>query len=148
MNNKIPPPIVTLVFGLAIYFSRSIFPDLSNAIFNIISMLLIISGPFILISAVRSFKAHQTTINPINIDNATSLVVSGTFKYSRNPMYLGMALILLSLSFKFNLLGGIFFTLLFAIYITRFQIIPEEAVMEKLFGDDFKNYKSKTRMWI
>ena len=148
MNNKIPPPIVTLVFGLAIYFSRSIFPDLSNAIFNILSILLVILGPFILISAVRSFKAHQTTINPINIDNATSLVVSGTFKYSRNPMYLGMALILLSLSFKFNLLGGIFFTLLFAIYITRFQIIPEEAVMEKLFGDDFKNYKSKTRMWI
>ena len=148
MNNKIPPPIVTLVFGLAIYFSRSIFPDLSNAIFNILSILLIISGPFILISAVRSFKAHQTTINPINIDNATSLVVSGTFKYSRNPMYLGMALILLSLSFKFNLLGGIFFTLLFAIYITRFQIIPEEAVMEKLFSDDFQKYKSKTRMWI
>ena len=148
MNNKIPPPIVTLVFGLAIYFSRSIFPDLSNAIFNILSILLIISGPFILISAVRSFKAHQTTINPINIDNATSLVVSGTFKYSRNPMYLGMALILLSISFKFNLIGGIFFTLLFAIYITRFQIIPEEAVMEKLFGDDFKNYKNKTRMWI
>ena len=148
MNNKIPPPIVTLVFGLAIYFSRSIFPDLSNAIFNILSILLIILGPFILISAVRSFKAHQTTINPINIDKATSLVESGTFKYSRNPMYLGMALILLSISFKFNLLGGIFFTLLFTIYITRFQIIPEEAVMEKLFGDDFKNYKSKTRMWI
>ena len=74
MNNKIPPPIVTLVFGVAIYFSRSIFPDLSNAIFNILSILLIISGPFILKSAVRSFKAHQTTINPINIDNATSLL--------------------------------------------------------------------------
>ena len=148
MNNKIPPPIVTLVFGLAIYFSRSIFPDLSNAIFNIISMLLIILGPFILISAVRSFKVHQTTINPINIDKATSQVESGTFKYSRNPMYLGMALILLSISFKFNPIGGIFFTLLFAIYITRFQIIPEEAVMEKLFSDDFQKYKSKTRMWI
>ena len=148
MNNKIPPPIVTLVFGLAIYFSRYIFPDLSNSIFNILSILLIILGPFILISAVRSFKAHQTTINPINIDNATSLVVSGTFKYSRNPMYLGMALILLSISFKFNPIGGIFFTLLFAIYITRFQIIPEEAVMEKLFSDDFQKYKSKTRMWI
>ena len=148
MNNKIPPPIVTLVFGLAIYFSRTIFPDLSNTIFNILSILLIILGPFILISAVRSFKANQTTINPINIDKATSLVISGTFKYSRNPMYLGMLLILLSLSFKFNLLGGIFFTLLFAIYITRFQIIPEEAVMEKLFSDDFQKYKSKTRMWI
>ena len=148
MNNKIPPPIVTLVFGLAIYFSKPLFPDYSNIILNILSLLLIILGPLTLISAARSFKVQQTTINPINIDKATSLVVSGVFKYSRNPMYLGMVLILLSISFKFNLIGGIFFTLLFAIYITRFQIIPEEAVMEKLFGDDFQKYKSKTRMWI
>ena len=148
MNNKIPPPTVTLVFGLAIYFSKPLFPDFSNLILNVLSLLLIIVGPLTLISAARSFKVQETTINPINIDKATSLVVSGVFKYSRNPMYLGMALILLSISFKFNLLGGIFFTLLFAIYITRFQIIPEEAVMEKLFSDDFQKYKSKTRMWI
>ena len=148
MNNKIPPPIVTLVFGLAIYFSRSIFPDFSNAIFNIISMLLIISGPFILISAVRSFKAHQTTITPINIDKATSLVQSGTFKYSRNPMYLGMVMILLGLVLMFNLIGGILFTLLFAIYITKYQIRPEEEVMERLFGEDFLKYKNSVRVWL
>ena len=148
MNNKIPPPIVTLAFGLAIYFSRPIFPDFSNTIFNILSILLIILGPLILLSAARSFKSHQTTINPINIDKATSLVVSGVFKYSRNPMYLGMVLILLSISFKFNLIGGIFLTLFFALYITKFQIIPEEAVMEKLFGDDFQKYKEKIRRWI
>ena len=63
-------------------------------------------------------------------------------------MYLGMAIILLSISFKFNLIGGIFFTLLFAIYITRFQIIPEEIAMEKLFGEEFSRYKKRTRRWI
>tara|TARA_A100001015_G_scaffold133523_1_gene148165 strand:+ start:914 stop:1459 length:546 start_codon:yes stop_codon:yes gene_type:complete len=148
MNNKIPPPIVTLVFGLAIYFSKPLFPDFSNVILNVLSLLLIIVGLLTLISAARSFKVQETTINPINIDKATSLVVSGVFKYSRNPMYLGMVLILLSISFKFNLIGGIVLTMLFTGYITTFQIIPEEIVMNKLFGDEFEKYKNKTRRWI
>ena len=148
MNNKIPPPIVTLAFGLMIYFSRNIFPDINNIIFYILSLFLIILGPFILISAVRSFKAEQTTINPININNASSLVISGVFKYSRNPMYLGMVFILLALSFRFNLVGGILFTSIFIMYITKFQIIPEEAAMKSIFGEDFNKYKNKTRRWI
>ena len=148
MNNKIPPPIVTLAFGLMIYFSRNIFPDINNIILYILSLFFIILGPFILISAVRSFKAEQTTINPININNASSLVISGVFKYSRNPMYLGMVFILLALSFWFNLVGGILFTSIFIMYITKFQIIPEEAAMKSIFGEDFNKYKNKTRRWI
>ena len=148
MNNKIPPPIVTLAFGFTIYFSRNIFPDINNIIFYVLSLFFIILGPFILISAVRSFKAEQTTINPININNASSLVISGVFKYSRNPMYLGMVFILLALSFRFNLVGGILFTSIFIMYITKFQIIPEEAAMKSIFGEDFNKYKNKTRRWI
>lgn len=148
MNNKIPPPIVTLAFGLTIYFSRNIFPDINNIIFYILSLFFIILGPFILISAVRSFKAEQTTINPININNASSLVISGVFKYSRNPMYLGMVFILLALSLRFNIVGGILFTFIFIMYITKFQIIPEEAAMKSIFGEDFNKYKNKTRRWI
>ena len=148
MNNKIPPPIVTLAFGLMIYFSRNIFPDINNIIFYVLSLFFIILGPFILISAVRSFKAEQTTINPLNINNASSLVISGVFKYSRNPMYLGMVFILLALSFRFNLVGGILFTSIFIMYITKFQIIPEEAAMKSIFGEDFNKYKNKTRRWF
>ena len=148
MNNKIPPPIVTLAFGLMIYFSRNIFPDINNIIFYVLSLFFIILGPFVLISAVRSFKAEQTTINPININNASSLVISGVFKYSRNPMYLGMVFILLALSFGFNLVGGILFTSIFIVYITKFQIIPEEAAMKRIFGEDFNKYKNETRRWI
>ena len=148
MNNKIPPPIVTLAFGLMIYFSRNIFPDINNIIFYVLSLFFIILGPFILISAVRSFKAEQTTINPININNASSLVISGVFKYSRNPMYLGMVFILLALSLRFNLVGGILFTSIFIMYITKFQIIPEEAAMKSIFGEDFNKYKNNTRRWI
>ncbi|RZO27610.1 MAG: isoprenylcysteine carboxylmethyltransferase family protein [SAR86 cluster bacterium] len=148
MNNKIPPPIVTLTFGLLIYFTKSLFPAFTNGLLSILSLLSLLIGLSILISAVSSFKKQQTTVNPISIEKASSLVVTGIFKYSRNPMYLGMVLILLSISFKFNLIGGIALTMLFAGYITKFQIIPEEIVMNKLFGDEFEKYKNKTRRWI
>ena len=95
----------------------------------------------------NSFK-NQTTINPLNPYQASFLVNSGIFGFTRNPMYLGMLLILMSISFKFNILGGILICILFKIYITRFQIMPEEEAMEKIFGKDFVEYKKKVRRWI
>ncbi|EKO36786.1 hypothetical protein B273_0896 [SAR86 cluster bacterium SAR86E] len=63
-------------------------------------------------------------------------------------MYLGMALILLAISVKFNLVGGIIITFTFISFITKFQIIPEEKAMMKLFADEFSHYKKQTRRWI
>ena len=148
MNNKIPPPIVTLTFGLFIYFSRPFFPEFNNELLSIVSGLSLLIGIGVLVSAVASFRKQKTTVNPLDIEKASSLVISGVFKYSRNPMYLGMVFILVSVALKFNLIGGIILTLLFAIFITRFQIIPEEAVMEKLFKEEFDSYKKETRRWL
>ena len=148
MNNKIPPPIITLTFGLAIYFSRPLFPDLSSGIFDVIGLIFVILGIVTLGSAVSSFKKHETTINPIAIKKASSLVISGAFKYSRNPMYLGMVFFLLAVTSKFNVLGGILITFLFASFITKFQIIPEEEAMHEIFGEEFDSYKQKTRRWL
>ena len=148
IQNKIPPPIVTLFFGLCIYFSRDYFLSYEYKLLDILSYMCYFIGLCILILAVNSFKKQSTTVNPIKIENASSLVTSGVFKYSRNPMYLGMALILFGLALMFNVIGGTLFTLLFTIYITKFQVKPEEEVMEKLFGEDFLKYKQKVRMWL
>ena len=148
MNTKIPPPIVTATFGLIIYFSKSFTPVYSFENSNMISVIFLLFGLGIFSAAVQSFKKHKTTINPLSPDKASSLVNSGIFSYSRNPMYLGMLLILLAVSFKFNISGGLFISFLFKIYITRFQIIPEEKAMAKLFGEEFITYKNQTRRWI
>ena len=148
LNTKIPPPIVTLIFGLIIFFSKSLFPICNFDNSNYVSLIFLIFGFIILITAVKSFKKHQTTINPLNPDQASTLVNSGIFSFTRNPMYLGMLFILLSISFNFNILGGIIICFLFKIYITRFQIMPEEEAMEKIFGKDFVEYKNKVRRWI
>ena len=148
MNNKIPPPIVTFICGIAIYLSKSFFNQFFSYSNNRISLFLLILGLVVFISAVKSFRRHKTTVNPLEPRQASSLVTSGIFKFSRNPMYLGMLIILLSISFKFNLIGGIVTSLFFYIFITKFQIIPEEIAMNELFGNEFIDYSKKTRRWI
>ena len=148
MKNKIPPPIVTFFFGLCIYFSQEYFPEFNLEFLTMLSFIFYFAGLTVLILAVGMFKKQNTTVNPIKIENASSLVTSGIFKYSRNPMYLGMVIILFGLALMFNLVGGILFVFLFMIYITKFQIRPEEEVMERLFGEDFIKYKHKVRMWL
>lgn len=148
MNNKIPPPIVTLISGLAIYLSRNLLPNRHGLILDFFSVLLLICGIAIIYIAFLSFKNHRTTINPLNLTKTSSLVNTGVFKYTRNPMYLGMVFILLSIALKFNIYGGLIVIVIFLSFITKFQIIPEEKAMEKLFGQEFKNYKKKTSRWL
>ena len=148
METKIPPPIVTLVFGLSIYFSRGIFQVVEIKYSFYFGILLLVLGFVILISAVRLFRKDKTTVNPLSPEQATKLVTDGIFKYSRNPMYLGMAVVLSSIAVFFNLLGGIILIALFCAYITKFQIIPEERAMSDLFSDDFDKYIKETRRWI
>ena len=148
METKIPPPIVTLVFGLSIYFTKEIFPMVELPYFSYLGILLLLLGLFILISAVRLFRKGKTTVNPISPKQATKLVTDGIFNYSRNPMYLGMAFVLASMGVFLNPLGGIVFTSIFCAYITKFQIIPEERAMRDLFSSDYDKYIKSTRRWL
>jgi protein-S-isoprenylcysteine O-methyltransferase Ste14 len=148
METKIPPPIVTLIFGFAIYLSRKIFPEIEIQYSSFFGIFLLLLGFFILISAVKLFRNDKTTVNPLSPEQATKLVTNGIFKLSRNPMYLGMALILASVAVFFNIIGGIISMALFCLYITKFQIIPEEKAMKDLFAQDFEQYMQATRRWI
>ena len=148
METKIPPPLVTLVFGMSIYFSREMFPVIEVQHSFYLGIFLLLSGFFILLSAVRLFRKDKTTVNPLSPEQATKLVTDGIFKYSRNPMYLGMVFVLGSIAVFFNLIGGIILIALFCVYITKFQIIPEERAMMNLFAQDFDEYKKVTRRWI
>ncbi len=148
MNNKIPPPIVTLICGLTIYFSRNLFPNTQGYLSSTIAISLFLFAILILVAAVLSFKKQGTTVNPLQPEKASSLVISGLFKYTRNPMYLAMVFILLSLTSEYNAIGGVVVTTLFVFYISKFQIIPEENALQRKFGEEFERYKEKTRRWI
>tara|TARA_X000001036_G_scaffold330731_1_gene309450 strand:- start:2936 stop:3391 length:456 start_codon:yes stop_codon:yes gene_type:complete len=151
MHLRIPPPIVALIGILLIFLSKDyililyLHPHLQNTL----SILFLIIGFVIIFSATKEFKKSETTVNPMKPETSTSLVTSGIFKYTRNPMYVGLTSILLASCFYFSsLLGIIVYVPLFILYITVFQIIPEEETMKGLFNDEYLDYCSKVRRWI
>ncbi|MFL2816426.1 MAG: methyltransferase family protein [Alphaproteobacteria bacterium] len=148
LNTKIPPPVVTILFAIMIfYFSDNFaYVDLPFKIY--ISLFFISLGFIVTFSSARNFKKKDTTVNPMKPNETTKLVTDGFFKITRNPMYLGMLLFLLGLSIYNGLIVGLIFLPLFVGYITYFQIIPEENAMLELFGEEFTVYMKKVRRWI
>ena len=148
IKTKFPPPLVSLTFGFLINYTKNIFPkiEINNKIFFGSSM--IISGLIIIFSAIILFKKYHTTITPLNPFNATKLITDGIYKFSRNPMYLGLLLMLVGISTILNPIGGFFLIPLFVLYLNFFQIIPEENAMADLFKDEFLDYKKNVRRWI
>lgn len=147
MKTLIPPPIVTIVFLFVIFFTKDLF-RFSVTLPSSLGFIIIFAGLVIIFIAARQFKAANTTINPIKPENASVLVNKGIFSYSRNPMYLGMLLIIIGFSIIHNLMAVLVIMPLWVIYITNFQIIPEEEAMKILFKEDFLKYCKKTRRWI
>ena len=148
IKTKIPPPLVALTFGFLINYTKNIFPKIEIKNEIIFGSFMIISGLIIILSAIILFKKYQTTITPLNPSNATKLITDGIYKFSRNPMYLGLLLVLVGISIILSLTGGFFFILLFILYMNLFQIIPEENAMVDLFKDEFLEYKKNVRRWI
>ena len=148
IKTKIPPPLVALTFGFLINYSKNIFFKIEIGWGSVVGAFMIIMGFIIILSAIIQFKKYKTTITPFNPSNAKKLIVHGIYKFSRNPMYLGLLLILFGISISQNLIGGLLIVPSFILYINHFQIIPEESAMLDLFKDDFLKYKENVRRWI
>ena len=150
MDNRIPPPFVFLVIALAMGAASRLAPDApipAVVRYGLSGALFIVSG-VIGFTAVRAFRRARTTINPVNLEAASSLVITGPFRMSRNPMYVSMAALLLALALILSrpwlLLGPCFFVL----WTSLFQIAPEERVMQAKFGDAYAVYKARVRAWL
>ena len=148
LKNKIPPPIVTLVFAALIYFSNKWSPSIVFSGQSIISLFLMMVGFIVLLIAISAFIKLKTTINPLNPEAASSLVTTGIFRISRNPMYLGMLLLIISLWIKTGAVLGFILVAGFIAYLNYFQIFPEEQAMKGLFSDKYKTYCQQVRRWL
>ena len=148
LNTKIPPPVVTILFAIMIFYFSDNFEYIDLPFKIYISLFFISLGFIVTFSSARNFKKKDTTVNPMKPNETTKLVTDGFFKITRNPMYLGMLLFLLGLSIYNGLIVGLIFLPLFVGYITYFQIIPEENAMLEIFGEEFTLYMKKVRRWI
>ncbi len=117
--------------------------------FNLIALLIFsLIGIAFALAGVVTFKIHKTTVNPINTENVSTLVNSGIYKHTRNPMYVGMLCFLIGYVVYLANPLNVVFVVLFVLYLNKYQIIPEEVFLEKLFGNDFTAYKRVVRRWL
>ncbi|MEO8739897.1 MAG: isoprenylcysteine carboxylmethyltransferase family protein [Casimicrobiaceae bacterium] len=147
---KIPPPALALLVAVAMWGISSATSrfEISAVLRNTAVIVIAIVAFGFAVSGIFAIRRARTTISPIKPEAASSLVTSGVYRFTRNPMYLGLSIVLLAwaifLSSAWTLLGPIAFVL----YISRFQIAPEERALSKLFGSAFADYQSKVRRWL
>ena len=146
MKLKIPPPLQALIFGF-IMWAINHWSGIGQAEFAL-PMIIAAAGLAIIIMAAINFKAAQTTVNPMKPSQASSLVIVGIFKISRNPMYLGLLIILTAWALYLENVISVAVLPVFVLYITNFQIIPEEEALVKIFGDEYEHYCLSVRRWI
>ncbi|WP_353303577.1 methyltransferase family protein [Sessilibacter corallicola] len=147
---KIPPPVIGITTAVLMWFIAQNTLQVAIPIETRMVLAAVFVGIGLVFdaSSILRFFKKKTTINPLKPSNTTQLVTTGIYSVSRNPMYLGLLLILMGwffyLSAPISFLGIIFYL----VYITVFQIIPEERILETIFGESFLTYKTKTRRWI
>ena len=150
LDLKIPPPVLTLLVALAMWglsLATSRF-EISPAFRYAAVILIALVGFGVAISGVRAIRRARTTTSPIKPEAATSLVTSGIYRFTRNPMYLGLCLVLLAWAVFLSSAWAVLGPVAFVLYMNRFQIAPEERVLSTIFGQAFADYQSKVRRWL
>ena len=145
---KIPPPILVLILVSSNYFSSKKIDLIHLPNQDLISIIILLIGILILINPLFKFIKSKTTIDPIKFKKVNKLIISGIYKYSRNPMYLGLLMIVISTSIFYLNIFSITTPFLFYCWINRFQIKREEIFLTEKFGEEYMSYKIKTRRWI
>lgn len=147
---RIPPAVVALVtaVGMWILSGLSALLAFDLPVSAPLSSLLVIGGGIAGFVGIFTFRHAHTTVDPRTPNAARVLVTSGIYRFTRNPMYLGIFLILLGwLLFLGNLLPVVMLPL-FVLYMNRFQISPEERALAEKFGDEYVSYQQKVRRWL
>lgn len=150
MELKLPPVIVFLIFALGMYLLSSLLPFGFFEFFGRLVLAKVLVGLAVTVGFVSliTFVRKRTTVNPGKPDSASVLITNGIYRFSRNPMYFSMLMLLLAVGL---VLGNAFNTLIaagFVSYMNRFQIIPEERSLLAKFGKNYKEYLAKTRRWF
>ena len=147
MNRILPPTYLWayLILAVVLHF---LFPGKQIIFFpyNLLGILFLITGTVMNVWADSVFKKVKTTIKPGG--RSTVLVVQGPYRFSRHPMYLGMALFLIGVSILLGSLVPFIPPLLFIIAMEVMFIPQEEKVMEKTFPEEYPEYKKKARRWL
>lgn len=147
---RVPPLVIFGVCALLMWLLRRQFPPFEHAFpgQGLLAIVLLAIGLAIAIAGVWQFRRARTTTNPMKPDTSSALVQTGVYRFTRNPMYLGLVLVLLGFAVYLGNALALAGPAAFALYLTRFQIQPEEQSLRKAFGAEFERYQRAVRRWI
>ncbi len=150
LDLKIPPLAVGLIIAAAMWGLAWATPELSVAFpaRGLVAGSVAAVGAFIILLGIASFWRAKTTVNPMQPQTTSSLVTTGIYTLTRNPMYLGFLLLLLAWAIFLSNAAALFALPLFVIYMNKFQIEPEERALDSLFNEQYRAYTSRVRRWI
>lgn len=152
LEHRIPPPLVMLATGFLMWWTDRWLPGLRmNPVLEWVTLLgwgVAICGFAMDLYCFIGFIQRKTTVNPLKPENASAIIVSGFYRFSRNPMYLGMVLVLVGWVLVLQNPASLVATALFMAFITRFQIIPEERALTARFGEAYLAYTRRVRRWF
>lgn len=146
----IPPPVYGAATLLIMWLLHKYIPlHCTTASWPVTAGIIIaVLGLALELFAVISFRRMKTTINPLRPKNTTTLVTHGIYTLSRNPMYLGMAIILTGAALILRCLTPLLMPVVFCVVVTLMQIIPEEKILREKFGDEFQRYTETVGRWL
>jgi protein-S-isoprenylcysteine O-methyltransferase Ste14 len=149
-TSRVPPPLWTLIFGVAMWALNHYSPLLTiiPEPWNLLGWRLMIIAAVPPVAAFLQFWRANTTINPVNPEATSTLVTTGAYAWTRNPMYLGLSILLLGWAIRLGTLSPFVGPLLFAPLIARVQIRPEEYALRMRFGKDYDHYCQRVNRWI
>jgi protein-S-isoprenylcysteine O-methyltransferase Ste14 len=150
LETRVPPPVVMLIAALLIWGLRRTFPEMGVFIpgRRAIYWTLLALGLLVAVAGIVSFRRARTTVNPMKPDTASSLVTSGIYRFTRNPMYVGDALILLAVVVFFSNPLGLAGVVLFVAWMNLLQIPAEERALRARFGEAYDAYRARVRRWL
>ena len=150
LDLKVPPLVVAVFMAMLMWLASSALPAFGFGFpaQRLCAVILAVAGAVTVALGIASFKRARTTINPRKPGAASSLVVSGLYAFTRNPIYLGLLLVIAGWAVFLSNVLAFFFLPAFVFYMNRFQIEPEERSLTARFGEEFVAYKSRARRWL
>ena len=146
---KVPPLVLVFLFGALMWLVSGYSPFTIALPWRSAFALMFYSlGSAIVLAGVLTFRRMKTTVNPLTPEATTTIVTSGIYRLTRNPMYLGFLLILTGWAIDLSSVLALAFLPLFVWYMNRFQILPEERALSSKFSEAFTLYKRSVRRWV
>jgi protein-S-isoprenylcysteine O-methyltransferase Ste14 len=142
--------VIAGFFGILIWALSWLTPRLSVGDVPRLSLVvsLFVLGGVFAFSGLLAFRRAATTVDPLKPHRASSLVATGIYRFTRNPMYVGLALVLTSWDVYLGSPLASLGVMGFVAYINWLQIIPEEQALLELFGDEYREYQARVRRWL